>query len=166
MLTQHDHLFNHGIQNFKEENTMGNLYDTLKELGHQDPFDQFCAGQAWTKMMDQQTAIALRRRWDRAADLEFLERVRWVWAIQPGDPIEAAYQWYKVQGSQPQIRYEVSVKGGCNCPDGREGGQAPMGWCKHRLMVWQHHHACDQIGAWERAMRQQDQKEERAQLPS
>jgi hypothetical protein len=49
--------------------------------------------------------------------------------------------YWAVEGDPARGRvYQVSTQG-CNCADGREGGAAPRGWCKHKLAVQLHKQA-------------------------
>ena len=97
-----------------------------------DLFNAFAHEHPWTKMADNETVIAIARRWERATQLIDEEAVKTVWTKETGTGRTMFI--FVVQSAATEDFYHVDDDG-CSCPDGNQG-DAPYGWCKHRMSVW------------------------------
>jgi len=93
-------------------------------------FDDFTHEHPWVLVLDHPSAAKLAQRFDRA--LTILERpVDVIPKYRDNGPID-----YFVRSQADNAKSYTVTRDTCTCPDGRTGGRAPVGWCKHRFAVW------------------------------
>ena len=102
-------------------------------------FKAFSSDQKWARIADAQTTIALLSRWERAAELPG----RFIRSSFPGVQAYVKPDASTSTGWAKTESYLLTLEDGCTCPDSDPyTGNAPWGWCKHRLRLWQLHRIC------------------------
>ena len=83
---------------------------------------RFLGTHSWTLIVDPKTLDNLRKRFERAQNLEAYWMTHGLWAVE--------------SQTDPGLAYRVSLAmNDCECRD-HQDGKSPMGWCKHLLAAW------------------------------